>query len=224
MSTRRDCLALSPSWDARSPSTKSSFCSRITSWKCCCRSCSWKLSCCSTATGRDAPQESPLLRGYVPRSPLGSSRFPQVPSPTILAPTRFDVFASRDTSNRLSPHELLPSLPQKHSDAVGCPRGYTTPEEIGVFRPDWAPKGECRGQHGPILRISLAQPLSSFRFELAVHLASDQFHQLTQGAQECQRLFRIAAALDDERRQVFFGLGVCNFRNKERRVSGIFLD
>src|ERR1019366_912698 len=58
------------------------------------------------------------------------------------------------------------------------------------FRPDWAPKGECRGQHRPILWIPLAQPLSSFRFELAVHLTSDQFHQLTQGAQKCERLFR----------------------------------
>src|ERR1017187_9982256 len=89
MSTRRDCLALSPSWDARSPSTKSSFCS----------STSRKLSCCSTATGRDAPQESPLLRGYVPRSPLGSSRFPPVLSPINLVPTRFDVLAFRGISD-----------------------------------------------------------------------------------------------------------------------------
>jgi len=70
----------------------------------------------------------------------------------------------------------------------------------------------------------LAQPLSSFRFELAVHLASDQFHQLTQGAQECEGLFGITATLDDERRQVFFGLGVGNSRNKERRISGLCPD
>src|SRR5664279_1427362 len=89
MSTRRDCLALSPSWDARSPSTRSGFFS----------STSRKSSCCSTATGRDAPQESPLPRGYVPRSPLGSSRFPPVLSPINLVPTRFDAFAFRDISD-----------------------------------------------------------------------------------------------------------------------------
>src|SRR5664280_3025258 len=89
MSTRRDCLALSPSWDARSLSTKSGFFS----------SASRRLSCCSTAIGRDAPQESLLLRGYVPRSPLGSSRFPPVLSPINLVPTRFDVFAFRGISD-----------------------------------------------------------------------------------------------------------------------------
>src|SRR5664279_2013694 len=89
MSTRRDCLALSPSWDARSLSTKSGFFS----------SASRRLSCCSTAIGRDAPQESLLLRGYVPRSPLGSSRFPPVLSPINLVPTRFDAFAFRDISD-----------------------------------------------------------------------------------------------------------------------------
>src|SRR5664279_5126423 len=94
MSTRRDCVALSPSWDARSLSTKSGFFS----------STFRRLSCCSTAIRRDAPQASLLLRGYVPGSPLGSSRFPPVPSPTNLAPTRFGVFAFRDTSENCVAH------------------------------------------------------------------------------------------------------------------------
>jgi len=51
------------------------------------------------ATTQDAPQEPRLPRGYVPRSPLVSSRFPQVPNPTNLAPTKFDVFPFRDTSD-----------------------------------------------------------------------------------------------------------------------------
>ena len=93
------------------------------------------------------------------------------------------------------------SLPQEHPDAVGCPRGYTAAEEIRVFRPDWTPKGKGSGQHWPVLGIPTGQSLPRLSFELAIHLASNQFHQTAQGAQECERLFWIAAALDDKCRK-----------------------
>ena len=67
--------------------------------------------------------------------------------------------------------------------------GYTAAKEIHVFRPDWTPKCECSSQNWPVLWITLAQPLSRFRFELTIDIASNQLHHTPQEAQECERPF-----------------------------------
>src|ERR1035437_93779 len=98
-----------------------------------------------------------------------------------------------------------PSLPQKHPYAVGRPCGHSTSEEVGVLCPDWTAKRQCRSQNRPVVRIALPEPFPGLSFELAINVASNQFHQVSQGAQEGERLFGIAAAFDGEPGQMFFG-------------------
>jgi hypothetical protein len=83
-----------------------------------------------------------------------------------------------------------------------------------------------RGQRPALAspRVPTGQSLPRLSFELAIHLASNRFHQTAQGAQECERLSWIAAVLDDEFRQALLGFGVSGLRDKERHVPSVRLN
>jgi hypothetical protein len=72
--------------------------------------------------------------------------------------------------------------------------------------------------------IALPEPFPGFSFELAVDVASNQYHQATQGTQEGEGRFGIAAVPDDQPGQMFFGVGVCSFGDEERHLFAISPD
>src|ERR1035441_8009302 len=119
---------------------------------------------------------------------------------------------------------LFLGIAQIHRDSAGSPSGYSAPEEISVFCPDAASYCQRRGQDRPVLRIALTQSFPGVPLKIPVNLASNQLYEPAQRAQECQRLSRITAAFDYERRQMLFGIGVCHFRDEEGHLACVGLD
>src|SRR5260370_27816322 len=92
------------------------------------------------------------------------------------------------------PSGQRPSFPQKDLTAVGSPCGHSTSEEVSVFCPDWATQSQCRSQNRPVLRIAWPEPFPRLSFELAVNVASNHFHEVSQGSEDGERLFVIPTA------------------------------
>src|ERR1017187_1982730 len=97
------------------------------------------------------------------------------------------------------------------SGGVGGWRGA-----IPVTRPD-------RGRP-PHIAPQNAGYLSQADTPLAVNVASNQFHEVSQCTQEGERPFGVAAAFVNQSGQMFFGFSVCSFRNEKRYRVAIGLD
>src|ERR1017187_5456782 len=97
------------------------------------------------------------------------------------------------------------------SGGVGGWRGA-----IPVTRPD-------RGRP-PHIAPQNAGYLSQAATPLAVNVASNQFHEVSQCTQEGERPFGVAAAFVNQSGQMFFGFSVCSFRNEKRYRVAIGLD
>jgi hypothetical protein len=68
----------------------------------------------------------------------------------------------------------------------------------------------------------MAKSLAGDSFEATVNIAADGLTQTSQGMQKGKRLLWVATTSDDQRRQVFFGLGERKVRNEERTSSAYF--
>lgn len=107
------------------------------------------------------------------------------------------------------------SARQVQLDTVGRPDSYAGAEEISVFHPNRTAYRHGAGQHRPIVGITNGDSLEGLLLLPCVRLKIDGLNHRLQTIENLDCGRAADAALCQQRRQVFSGIGISCIRRKE---------